>query len=169
MLSQAETEKVNLQTSIGMTNNDVLRKIRYTFDYTDEQMIALFKEGDIDVSRSVVSDWLKRDSDEDYEEMTDKQLAHFLNGFIIEKRGRQEGSAPVAEKSMTNNVILRKIKIALKLKDDDILAILEKAGIRVSKHEISAFFRKPGQRQYRKCLNQFLRNFLMGMQLTYRG
>ncbi len=151
-----------------MTNNDVLRKIRYTFDYSDDQMIKLFKQGELEVTRAQISDWLKKEEDPDYKNIMDKHLAHFLNGFIIEKRGKRDGPAPVAEKTLTNNLILRKIKIALNLKVEDMIAIYDEQDFTISKHEISAFFRKPTQSQYRLCKDQFLRNFLMGMQKKYR-
>ena len=152
-----------------MTQNEVLKKLRYTFDYSDDEMISIFKDGDKKVNRSEVSNWLKKDMDPNYEEMNDQELSHFLNGFIIKHRGRRDGPAPIAEKTMTNNVILRKIKIALSLRDDDMVAILENAGFNAGKHEINALFRKPGQRQYRECMNQFLRNFMVGLQHTYRN
>ena len=151
-----------------MTNNDVLRKIRYTFDYSDDKMMAIFKQGQLEVTRPQLSNWLKKEDDPDYKNIFDKHLAHFLNGFIIEKRGKREGPPPIAEKSINNNLILKKLKIALNLKDEGIIELFELARLKVSKHEVSAFFRKPEQRQYRLCKDQFLRNFLMGMQLKYR-
>ena len=152
-----------------MTNNDVLRSLRYTFDFSDAQMIDLFAQADHTVSRSEVSNWLKRDEDPDFQEMSDRELAIFLNGLINEKRGKREGLQPVPEERLNNNNILRKLKIALNLKDDDMLAILESVDRHISKHELSAFFRKPDQPQYRPALDQILRNFLHGLQLKYRG
>ncbi|MFT5167039.1 MAG: hypothetical protein ACI8P3_002276, partial [Saprospiraceae bacterium] len=114
------------------------------------------------------SNWLKKDDDPQFQAIYDKDLAIFLNGFINLKRGKREGEQPRPEKSLDNNTVFRKLKIALNLKDDDILAIFELAQLRVSKHEISAIFRKPGQHQYRQCKDQFLRNFLQGMQMKYR-
>ncbi len=151
-----------------MTNNDVLRKVRYTFDFSDDKMIALFMQGDLEVTRAQVSDWLKSEKDPECKNIYDKQFAHFLNGFIVEKRGKREGPAPIAEKSLNNNIILRKLKIALNLKVEDIVELLKSVDIRVSQHEINAFFRKPGKGQYKLCGDQFLRNFLMGMQFQYR-
>jgi len=151
-----------------MTNNDVLRKIRYTFDYSDDQMIKLFGLGDLEVTRAQISDWLKKDDDPDHKNIVDKHLAHFLNGFIVDKRGKREGPPPKAEKSLNNNIILRKIKIALNLKVEDMIDVFDAQDFSISKHEISAFFRKPTQSQYRLCKDQFLRNFLLGMQKKYR-
>ncbi len=61
-----------------------------------------------------------------------------------------------------------KLKIALNLKADDVLEIMNLADLRISKHELSAFFRRPDHKHYRDCKDQILRNFLHGMQLKYR-
>lgn len=151
-----------------MNNNDILRRLRYTFDFNDTKMIEIFALAGQEVSRAEISDWMKKDDDPDFKELYDKELAVFLNGFIIEKRGKKEGQAPVSEKSLNNNIIFRKLKIALSLQDDDILDILELADMRFGKHELSALFRNPAQSQYRPCKDQVLRNFIHGLQLKYR-
>ncbi len=152
-----------------MNNNDVLRKIRYTFDYNDDKMVKIYKTTGYDTNREQMNKWLKRDDDENYESINDKHLAIFLNGFINTKRGKKEGEQPKPEKKLTNNIILRKLKIALNLKDSDILELLDLADFRFSKSELSALFRKPTHQHYRLCKDQVLRNFLMGMQLKYKA
>jgi uncharacterized protein YehS (DUF1456 family) len=151
-----------------MNNNNILRSLRYTFDYNDDTMIEIFRQGDLVVSRAEVSDWLKKEDHEEYKPINDFKLAVFLNGLINYRRGKQEGKQAVPEKQLTNNMILRKIKIALDLRDDDMMEILSKAGQHISRHELSAFFRNPSQSQYRPCLDQVLRNFLRGLHKKYR-
>lgn len=151
-----------------MTNNDILRRIRYTFDFNDTKMIAIFKLADYTVNREQVSDWLKKEDDPAYKNCSDTQLAIFLNGFINERRGKKEGPKPVPEKSLTNNIIFRKLKIALDLKNEDVLNIMSLANLPISKHELSAFFRRTDHKHYRVCKDQILRNFLAGMQTKYR-
>lgn len=151
-----------------MDNNDIIRRIRYAFDLDDSKMIELFALGDIKASRAEISSWLKKDIDPDYVLLSAFQLAAFLNGLITDKRGKKEGPKPIPEKNLNNNIILRKLKIALNLKDDDVIELLKLADFKISKHELSAFFRKPGQSQYRECKDQILRNFLRGMQMRYR-
>ena len=68
-----------------MTNNDVLRRIRYTFNFDDTKMIAIFGLAGLEVTRAEVSEWLKKDDDPDYKSCNDVTLATFLNGLIIEK------------------------------------------------------------------------------------
>ena len=132
-------------------------------------MIKLFAEADYKVSREQISDWLKKDDDENYKACSDVTLATFLNGFINNKRGRREGTQPEPEKKLSNNIIFRKLKIALNMKDDDVIEVLKLANFRLSKHELSAFFRKPDHKHYRECKDQVLRNFLQGLQKKVRG
>ena len=151
-----------------MKNNDVLRRIRYIFDFNDSKMIAIFGLADHQVTRGQVSDWLKKDDDPAFQECSDTELEIFLNGLINEKRGKKEGLQPKPVKSLTNNVIFLKLKIALNLKAEDVLEIMDLADLHMSKHELSAFFRRTDHKQYRDCQNQILRNFLKGIQRKYR-
>jgi uncharacterized protein YehS (DUF1456 family) len=151
-----------------MNNNDILRSIRYTFNFGDDKMMDLFGMAGLQVTRTQVCEWLKRDEDPDFKGIYDNQLAYFLNGLIIDKRGRKDGEMPLAEKKLNNNIVLRKIKIALSLRDEDIIAILQLADFKLSKPELSAFFRNPDQNQYRPCKDQIMRVFLQGLRMKYR-
>jgi uncharacterized protein YehS (DUF1456 family) len=146
-----------------------LRRIRYTFEFSDSKMIEIFALAGHEISRAQISDWLKKDDDPAYKDLDDNHLAIFLNGLIIEKRGKKEGLQPIAEKRLNNNIVFRKLKIALDLKDDNILEILGLVDMHISKHELSAFFRNPNQEQFRPCKDQILRNFIHGMQVKYHG
>lgn len=151
-----------------MKNNIILRQFRYIFDLSDDQMINLFAQADVIATRAEISDWLKKEEDTDFKEISNVKFASLLNGFINYKRGKRDGEQPQPETRLNNNIIFRKLKIALDLKDTDIMDIFEKTGLKVSKHELSAIFRNPSQNQYRVCEDQFLRNFLHGLQLKYR-
>lgn len=152
-----------------MNSNDILRRLRYMFDLGDARMIEIFGLAEQTVTRAQVSSWLKKESDADFHRLSDKNLATFLNGLIIAKRGRKEGPQPVPEQHLTNNIVFRKLKIALKLEAEEVLAIIKAAGMSLSKHELSALFRKPGHKHYRECQDQLLRNFLSGLQQNLRG
>lgn len=130
-------------------------------------MIALFALAEMEISRAQISDWLKRDEDPNFRRISDFQFATFLNGFITEKRGKREGPMPKAEQQLNNNIILRKLKIALNLTVEDIVDVFLAVKAHVSKPEITALFRRPDQRQYRECQDQFLRFFLQGLQAKY--
>ena len=151
-----------------MTNNDVLRRIRYTFDFDDSKMISIFGSADHEVTRGQISDWLKKEGDPEGKKCSDTELAIFLNGLINDKRGKKDGPQPEPEKNLTNNIIFMKLKIALDLKAEDVLKIMNLANIQISKHELSAFFRRSDHKHFRECKDQVLRNFLKGMQIKYR-
>ena len=148
-----------------MTNNDILRRIRYIFDFDDAKMIEIYALAGIDVRRGHVVSWLLKEGEPSYQECNDKMLATFLNGLINEKRGKKRGPQPEPESALNNNLIFRKLKIALNLQSDDIIEILKLADYELSAPELSSFFRKPGHRNYRACKDQVLRNFLMGLQI----
>lgn len=150
-----------------ITNNDIIRRIRYIFDYNDTKIIELFALAGYETTRAEISDWLKKDEDPAFVKIDDYHLALFLNGLIVDKRGRKDGEMPEAEKRLNNNIVFRKLRIALNLKDDDILEIIALSGMQISKHELSSFFRNPSQMQYRPCNDQIMRNFLKGLQAKY--
>lgn len=150
-----------------MNNNDVLRRLRYTFNYNDKQMIAIFSSAGLQVNREQVSQWLKKDDAEGFVGCLDNELAYFLNGFINDKRGKKEGPCAIAEKRLSNNIILTKLKIALNLKAEELIALFNTVDFRLSKPELSAFSRKPEHKHYRECKDQVLRNLLQAIDKKY--
>jgi len=152
-----------------VTSNDVLRRIRYTFDFSDAKMGGIFAQADHQVTREQIGSWLAKDDDPAFQECDDALLAIFLNGLINDRRGKKEGVQPEPEQHLTNNIVLRKLKIALDLKAEDILELLELADAHISRHELSALFRKPDHKHYRVCKDQLFRNFMKGLQLKYRN
>ena len=152
-----------------MTNNAILKRLRYILKFNDKQMLAVFNHCDVTIVPSRLQQWCLKEEDPDYLNCPDLQLAQFLNGLIIEKRGKQDGPTPKPEKNLNNNLILKKLKIAFSLKAEEILAILAKADFKLSKHELSAFFRHAEHKHFRQCKDQVLRNFLMGLQIHIIG
>ncbi len=151
-----------------MTTNDILRRLRYIMNYNNSNMAATFALGGLICSREQLISWLAKDEEEGFAALSDEALAQFLNGLIISQRGQKDGELPVAETRLNNNIILRKLKIAFSLRDDDVLALLQLANFRLGKAELSAFFRKPDHPHYRQCQTQVLRNVLKGLQLKLR-
>ncbi|WP_261817513.1 YehS family protein [Vibrio gallicus] len=151
-----------------MTNNDILRRIRYTFDLKDNAVIEIFSLADLSVTKEQVIAWLSKEEQETFIKLSDTELAIFLNGFINLKRGKRDGEQPIPEQRLNNNMVFQKLRIALNLKAEDIIEVLEVVDFRLSKHELSSFFRKPENKHYRECKDQILRNFLMGIQLQLR-
>lgn len=151
-----------------MNNNDILRRIRYTLDFNDSKMMELFKSGNHEVNRGELSNWLKKEDDDNFQSLNDLMLAVFLNGLIIEKRGKREGVIPVPEKVLNNNIIFRKLKITFDLKTNDIVEMFGLLDKTISEHEISAFLRNPNKDKYRECNDQYLRNFMSAITKKYK-
>ncbi|MCR9277008.1 MAG: DUF1456 family protein [Pseudomonadaceae bacterium] len=152
-----------------MKPNDCLRRLRYTLDFDDNAMVAVFAGSGRTIERSQMTAWLKQDDHPSFEACSDESLAAFLNGLIVFKRGKREGAEPEIETRLNNNMVFRKLKIAFNLQAEDILEILSSEAVHISKHELSAFFRRPDHKHYRDCKDQILRNFLMGLQVRHRG
>ncbi len=131
-------------------------------------MLSLFKLGGYEGNKPELATWLAREEEPDFVLCEDEKLARFLNGLIIKNRGAKDDAIPEPESVLSNNMVLRKLKIALNLQADALLEILELNEFTVSKHELSALFRRPGHKNYRPCLDQFLRNVLDGMEKHYR-
>jgi uncharacterized protein YehS (DUF1456 family) len=147
-----------------MTHNDVLRSIRYLLNISDTGMVNISRLGGREVSRAEIVAFLKKEEDDGYQACGDDVMAHFLNGLVTFKRGKDEGRAPhPIEVPVTNNTVLKKLRAAFELKDSDIIALLETSGLTVSKTELSAFFRRPDHRNYRECGDQLLRNLLKSL------
>ena len=147
-----------------MTHNDVLRSLRYLLNVSDAAMVDIFRLGGREVSRGELVAFLKKEDDDGYQACGDAVMAHFLNGLVTYKRGKDESRPPQpVEVPVTNNTVLKKLRVAFELKDDDIIALLQRTGFVVSKTELSAFFRRPDHRNYRECGDQLLRYLLKGL------
>ncbi|OLQ89947.1 hypothetical protein BIY21_14405 [Vibrio ponticus] len=151
-----------------MTNNEILRRIQHALNLKNAQIIKAFEQADVSVAHDQVNNWLKAENEKSFAKMKDKDLAVFLNGFINLKRGKKEGEQPKPELQLTNNMIFMKLRIALNMKNEDVLDALELMGISLSKYEIGAFFRKPNNKNYKECSDELLCDFLNGVQFTQR-
>ena len=154
-----------------MINNDVLRSIRYLLDLSDARIVEISRLADSNfvLAKADVPSYLKKEGEAGYAECSDATLAHFLDGLVLHLRGKNETlpARPVATR-VSNNLVLKKLRVALELKDLDMHEIFAAAGFPVSKPEMSALFRQPGHRNFRACGDQMLRNFLKGLTLRMR-
>jgi len=155
-----------------MINNDVLRSIRYMLDLSDIKVVEITKLADADfpIEKTDVQAFLKKEDEEGYIECSNRVLAHFLDGLVFHYRGKDESQPqrPI-EKRVTNNVVLKKLRVAFQLKDVDMHQAFEDAGFPISKPELTALFRQPDHKNFRLCGDQALRNFLKGLTLRVRG
>jgi uncharacterized protein YehS (DUF1456 family) len=154
-----------------MINNDVLRSVRYMLDLSDSRIVEIVKLADESyaIDKAQVHAFLLKDDEEGYLDCSNPVMAHFLDGLVIYKRGKDESRpARPVEVRVTNNVVLKKLRVAFELKDVDMHQILQAAGFPVSKPELNALFRQTGHKNFRVCGDQLLRNFLKGLTLRVR-
>ena len=150
-----------------MTNNDFLRRLRYALNIKDNIMIQIFKKGNIIVTREDIIDYLKKDIDDGFKKLSNNDLISFLDGLIIQKRGNREDGTPVPTIKITknnlNNILLRKLRIALAFKSYDMIRIFKLGGIEISEGELSALFRREDHKNYKECGDKYVRVFLKGL------
>jgi len=175
-----------------MDNNDILIRLRYALELNNMDMVEIFKLGGAELTEEEVRKTLIKSKDSYHDEVDDHDrieekeenllcknstLASFLNGLIIFKRGKQDSKPGQPEKPVLsikdsgnlNNIMLKKLKIALSLTSDDMLDIFKQTGVIVTKGELSALFRKEGHKHYKECGDKYARNFLKGLTIKYRG
>ena len=156
-----------------MTNNDFLRRFRYALNIKDNTMIQIFKKGNITLTREGVIDYLKKDIDEGFKKLTNNDLIAFLDGLIIQKRGKREDGTATPQIKVTknnlNNILLRKLRIALAFKSYDMINVFKLGGIEISEGELSALFRSEDHKNYKECGDKYVRVFLKGLTEYYRN
>lgn len=152
-----------------MTNNDILRSVRYMLNLSDAKMVEIFALAECDVPQTDIQTWLKKDEDAAFRPCPDVLMGYFLNGLIFYRRGKsEEMPAPSIERKMNNNIFMKKLRIAFDLKTTDIPEVLKRVNFTVSQAEVGAIFRKPDHKNYRECGDQILRNFLKGLAMIQR-
>lgn len=158
-----------------MRNNDILRRLRFALNIKDEVMVNIFSLGECKVTKDEMLGYLKKEEEEGYLKCSNKVLIAFLEGLIIYKRGRQEEKEGAKKEKIDvnrnnlNNVILRKLRIALSFKSDDMIGIFKLAGLNISSSELSALFRSEEHRNYMRCGDKYIRDFLKGLTIYYRN
>lgn len=151
-----------------MTNNDILRRLRYSLILNNGQMIKIWKLAGYEADEEKIDSFLKKEDDDGYRNCNNGVMTHFLNGLITYKRGAKkevEGAIKPAEPAFSNNQILKKLKIALDFSSDNMMEVFDLAEARISKSELGAVFRKEGHKNYKECGDRYIRNFLKGLTL----
>jgi uncharacterized protein YehS (DUF1456 family) len=141
-------------------------------DLGDQHVANLIQMADpaVVLDKDDVQAYLRKEDEPGFANFDDRLLGLFLDGLVIHCRGRNDSLPPrPVEKRITNNVVLKKLRVAFELKDVDMHEVFASAGFPVSKPELSALFRQPGHANYRPCGDQLLRYFLKGLTLRVRG
>jgi len=150
-----------------MEGNLILRRLRYALGLRNRDVQDIMALGGCKLSDEQVRALLQREDEDTFAEAGVEELSAFLDGLIVHRRGKREqkpGQGPPAPiPADTNNIVLRKLRIAFDLKEEGMLELLDKGGFPLSKPELSALFRKQGHKHYRECGDQVLRYFINGL------
>ncbi len=151
-----------------MTNNEIIKRLRFILDVEAAAIAECFKFADVTLSDTELENLLAPESDEIFQACSDELFTRFLDGLITWRRGPAKGGPrnPVA---LTNNVILKKVRIALELEARDLDNAFMLADCELSAHEISALFRKPGTKHFSECSDEILERFFSGLSLYFRS
>jgi uncharacterized protein YehS (DUF1456 family) len=154
-----------------MNHNDVLRRLRYALDQSDAQVMGLVRLGGLEVRQEELASYQAKDTDPAFVPCPDRVLAAFLDGLVTHRRGPRDPALPPRppDPRLDNNLILKKLRIALELQEKDMLAVLALGGMQVTASELGALFRSEGHKHFRSCGDQLLRNFLNGLTDRLRG
>ncbi|GAP00585.1 YehS family protein [Fructobacillus ficulneus] len=162
-----------------MNYNDIIIRLRYALDLSNQDIIAIFALGGLKVSQSQLDKILTKQDDDSLpnQNLSARNLEAFLNGLVIEKRGERTDkdgkivppTFDITNHELVNNVAIKKIKIAMAYTSDDIQELLALAGDKISNGELSAILRRPDHRNYRPAGDRYLRKMLAGMSKKYRG
>jgi uncharacterized protein YehS (DUF1456 family) len=157
-----------------MDNNDVLKRLRYALNIPDPKIVEMLASAGYAIGKIELEGIFKVEGETGYVACDDSLMDKFLEALVQSRRGKREGGDVEHPRlsghmRLSNNDILKRIRIALELKDEDIIAIMRLAGSEISKSELGALFRKIGHPNYRPCGDQFLRLFLSGLTVKHRG
>jgi uncharacterized protein YehS (DUF1456 family) len=147
-----------------MTHNHIIKQIRDALELNEATLLEIFQLSDPEVTPEDVADILKDEKEPGFVLCSDAGMELFLDGLITYKRGPSDTKRKAqAEAAMTNNTILKKLRIALDLKDDEMLALFDAVGITLSKSELTPFFRQEGKPNYKRCSDKMLKGFLKAL------
>lgn len=148
-----------------MDNNQLLHNLRRALDLDNAAIVAIVGLTDTALNSEQVDAMLSDPEAEDFATCPDRILRVFLEGLIISERGpRDDGTAPnIIDEPLTNNQILKKLRVAFNLQEADMQLIFEEGGASLSAAEFGALFRRENNSHYRACSDELLQQFLAGL------
>ncbi len=145
-----------------MDNNETVRRLRWALGLDDADAVRMMRSGGVDATLEDAADWRAREDAPSSRPCPDEALGALLAGLIETRRGRRdapsEGASREPAARLDNNAVLKALRIALALRTEDVAALVS-----LTPSETASLFRKPGTRNYRRCGDQVLRRFLVGL------
>jgi len=151
-----------------INTNEILYRIQKALNLTTEEMLEAYKLEDYKMEASHLESLLKRRLDDGFTVASYEELGVFLDGFVTLKRGpspKKTNDDEVVE--LTNNLILKKLRIAMELKEAETEIIFGLADIELSKQQLASLFRKESHKNFKACSDELLMAFLDGLDEFY--
>jgi len=150
-----------------INTNEILYRIQKALNLSIEEMIEAYKLETYDMEASHLQSILKRRQDKDFMLCSYEELGVFLDGLITLKRGPSPKKNSDEAIELTNNLILKKLRIALELKEAETEIIFGLADVELSKQHMASLFRKEDHKNFKMCPDELLMAFLDGLDEFY--
>jgi len=153
-----------------MNHNELMRNLRRMLAVNEEGLAEIYALSGNTLEPDALKGRLRQSNEPDYVECEEATVAHLLEAMILHLRGQTPGAAaPALQLPLTNNHILKKLRIAYNLKDVDMHALFEDAGQPLGKQQLKSLFRSADNKNYLPCSDKLLRMFLKALAKRARG
>ena len=151
-----------------ISTNEILFRIQKALHLTTDEMLEAYKLENYKMLEPHLKDILKRRQDNGFMLCSYEELGIFLDGLVTLKRGpspKKDTNDEVVE--LTNNLILKKLRIALELKEAEAEIIFGLADIELTKQQLASLFRKESHKNFKPCSSELLMAFIEGLDEFY--
>ena len=147
--------------------NEILYRIKKALNLTTKDIIEAYRLEEYDMDASHLKNLLKRRKDKSMVECSYEELGVFLDGLVSLKRGKSIKRKNDTVVELTNNLILKKLRVALELKEAEIEIIFALVDIELTKQQLSSLFRREDNKNFKLCSDELLFSFLDGLDEFY--
>jgi len=151
-----------------ISTNEILFRIQKALNLSIKDMLEAYRLENYKMLEPHLKDILKRRQDKGFMLCSYEELGVFLDGLIVLKRGltsKKKDNDETVE--LTNNLIVKKLRIALELKEFEIEIIFGLVDIKLTKQQLSSLFRKEGHKNFKPCSSELLMAFIEGLDEFY--
>jgi uncharacterized protein YehS (DUF1456 family) len=153
-----------------LSTNDILYKIKQALSLSSDDILQAYTLEAYAMTPEHLDNLLKRRQDKNFELCSYEELGIFLDGLVTLKRGPSTHKDNDKEVALTNNLILKKLRVALQLKDHELQLIFALVDVELSKQQLSSLFRKEDHKNFKACPDELLAAFLDGLdEFYYQG
>jgi len=151
-----------------ISTNEILYRIKKALNLSTEEMIEAYSLENYAMEIPRLESLLARRKDKNFQLCSYEELGIFLDGLVSLKRGPSPKKPNDDEAvELTNNLILKKLRIALELKEAETEIIFGLADVELSKQQLASLFRKKGHKNFKECSDELLMAFLDGLDEFY--